>query len=283
MSTLRKASVLLFLFACGTARADGPGPAAPLPTALQGVDVIEDLNAQVPLDLKFVDQNGKPVRLKEYFHHDRPVVLTLVYYECPMLCSLVLNGLVNGLQKTPWKPGRDFDLLTVSFDPSEKPPLAADKRSRYLKSYGQPEGTPVWPFLTGEQEPIRMLADAVGFRYNALPGIRQFAHSAVVFVLTPEGRVSRYLYGIEFSPRDLRLALAEAAAGRAGPTFDRVLLSCFRYNPATRQYAVFVTRFLQIGGLFVLCLVVALLVWCWRLELRGREAMRRPVARGRVS
>src|SRR5262249_51820166 len=157
--------------------------------------------------------------------------------------------------------GRDFDLVTVSFNPSEGPALATEKRRRYLDSYHLEPASAQWPFLVGEQEPVRMLADALGFRYNALPGIGQFAHDAVIFLLTSDGHISRYLYGVEFAPRDLRLALAEAAEGRAGPSLDRVLLSCFRYNPATRKYRVFIQVFLQTGGLIVFALVVALLAW----------------------
>ena len=245
---------------------------APVPTALQGVDVIEHLGAQVPLDLSFVDSWKRAVKLGDYFHRDRPLLLTLVYYECPMLCSLVLNGAIESLKQIDWKIGRDYDAVTVSFDPSDKPELAAAKRRNYLQALGVSDERSDWPFLTGGPAEIRALTDSVGFRYNALPATRQFAHSAVVFVLTPRGAISRYLYGIQFPSRDLRLALGEAAAGRSGPSVDRILLSCFRYDPATRRYHFFIYGFIRTGGMLVFFALLGLLFWGWRLELRRSRA-----------
>lgn len=246
-------------------------PADPVPAALQGVDVVENLGATVPLDLAFTDSSGRPVKLGDYFGHRRPVLLTLVYFRCPMLCSLVLNGLVAALPRLPWTPGRDYDLVTVSFDPADRPSVAGEKRAGYLATLGVKPDAPLWPFLTGSAMEVRTLADTLGFKFNTLAAIDQFAHPAVVFLLTADGKVSRYLYGVKLDPRDLRLALAEAAAGRAGPSLDRVLLSCFRYDPASRRYRVFVSRFLQAGGLLVFLALTSLLLWCWRLETRSRH------------
>jgi protein SCO1/2 len=260
--------------ALATPAAARAGVADPLPSALQGVDVVEKLGDRVPDELRFVDSNGRPVRLGDYLHHGRPAILTLVYYQCPMLCSLVLNGVVEALKKIPWKLGSDFDLITVSFDPADRPAVAAEKRRGYLQALGESDAGSLWPFLTGAPEEVRALADAVGFKYNYVPSIKQFAHTTAIFVLCADGSVSRYLYGVQFPQRDLRLALAEAGRGRAGPSFDRVLLSCFRYNPASRRYALFVSSFFRTGGALVFLAMAIFIGRYWRNEgragLRGR-------------
>jgi protein SCO1/2 len=260
----------MLLALASSARAATPDPlvTAPLPPALRDADVVEKLGSQVPSDLRFTDQEGRPVRSGELFGHVRPVVLTLVYFRCPMLCSLVMNGVVKGLHGSGWKLGRDYDAVTVSFDPHDTTKDAAEQRRAHLLALGVRDDGREWPFLVGSQEMIRPLADAVGFRFNYDPAIKQFAHTAAIFVLTPEGTVSRYLYGIQFEPKDLRLALAEAGRGKAGPTFDRVLLACYRYNPASRQYALFVTRFIRTGGLLVFFGLALLLGKYWRREWR---------------
>ena len=251
--------------------AGGKPPVAPLPAALAGVDVVEQLGATVPPDLSFLDQRGRTVELGKYFNHGRPVVLTLVYFRCPMLCSLVQAATARALRGTAWRLGEDYDAVTVSFAEDETPPAAAEARAHHLQSLGFDPGSDDWPFLTGSRQAIKALTEAVGFRFNYDPGLKQYAHTAAIYVLTPTGTVSRYLYGVDFPPRDLRLALAEAGEGRVGPSFDRFLLSCYRYNPATRRYGLFVRHFLQAGG-FIVFIGVALLVGLgWRRELlRGR-------------
>ena len=250
----------------------------PLPAALDGVEVEEHLGARLPLDLRFQDSTGAGVRLGDYFGHGRPVVLTLGYFECPMLCSLLMNGLVEGLRGvgTGWRPARDYDLLSISIDPKDTPGAAGAKRRSYLKSLdtaiSEETKDSLWPFLTGAPESIRSLADALGFHYNYLPGIKQYAHPAVVFLLAPDGTITRYLYGVSFASRDLRLALAESAAGRAGPSVDRFLLSCFRYSPASRQYRFFIFGFLRLGALVIFFMLATLLFVLWRAEARrGRS------------
>lgn len=230
------------------------------PAALKDVDIVEKLGAQIPADLAFLDQTGQVVRLGDSFHRGRPLLLVLGYHRCPMLCPLLLGGVERALRGTGWRAGRDFDALTVSFDPSEGPADAAEKRRGFAQSIGLAESDPAWPFLTGSIESIRALTDAIGFRYRYDPESKQFAHAAAIFVLTPAGTVSRYLYGVTFEPRDLRFALVEAAAGRAGPTLDRVLFQCFRYNPASRRYEVFVRSWFRIGGLIIFVAVAGLLV-----------------------
>lgn len=267
---MRALAILVSLLCAAPAAAADP----PAPAALEGVTVVEKLGARVPPGLEFADQAGRRVRLAEYLDRGRPILLTLGYYRCPMLCPLVMSGVARALAATGWRAGRDFDALTASIDPREGPAEAAEKRRGFAQSIGLAEGDPAWPFLTGPADSIAALAEAVGFRYKQDPESGEYAHTAAIFVLTPAGTVSRYLYGVTFAPRDLRFALVEAAAGRAGPTLDRVLFQCFRYNPASRRYELFIARWFRIGGSIVLVAVAALLWGLWR-----RESTRSPAAR----
>jgi protein SCO1/2 len=220
-------------------------PSAPLsvppPSAVMQIPILKEvgldqkLDAQVPLDLKFSDEQGREVTLGSLFG-PRPVVLALVYYECPMLCTEVLNGLVGSLQTLSFDAGREFDVIAVSFDPGETPALAAQKKQLYVKRYGRPGAEAGMHFLTGREDAIHALTNAVGFKYQYDPSTDQFAHTAVLTVLTPAGHVSRYLYGIEYQPRDLRLALVEAADGKIGTAVDKALLYCYHYDPETGKY-----------------------------------------------
>ncbi len=238
----------------------------PLPPAAMNVGIDEHLGDLVPADLTFRNQDGQPVRLGDYLHHGRPIVLVLAYYRCPMLCDLVLRGLAKALAQIGWTPGRQADLLTVSIDPDDTPAAALLKQGHVLQALGHPEAKAGWPFLVGSASGSRALANAVGFRYVYDPTSHQFAHAAGAVVLTPEGRFARYVYGVDFRPFDLRLALTEAGHGKVGGLVERVLLTCFRYDPSARRYGIYVVGLLKGGGLLVLLTVGICLGLLWRRE-----------------
>lgn len=245
------------------------------PPELQGVDVVEHLGDSLPLDLTFVDDRGEKVALRQYFDKERPVILTLVYYNCPMLCNLVLNGLVEGLRGLEWAPGKEFDIVTVSIDPREGPDLAAKKKANYLQDLGNPEAGKGWHFLTGEREHIQQLAGAVGFQYRYDPSQMQYAHGAAIFLVSPEGKLMRYLYGIQFPPDQLKLGLVEAGQGKIGSVVDRFLLRCFHYDPASRKYGVYVWGVMRLGGGLTVLVIATMLIIFWRRERRrGYGAVR---------
>jgi protein SCO1/2 len=239
-----------------------------LPPALQGVEIRERLGERVPLDAAFTGADGRPVRLGSLLGRGRPVILALVYYRCPMLCGLVLSGLARGMREMGLPLGQAYDAVAVSFDPRENSALAAERQRGWLQAVGRPDGAASWAFLTGQEPEIRALADAVGFRYAWDERTGQFAHAAAVFVLTPEGRVSRYLYGIEFPARDLRLAVVEAGQGRVGTSLDRLLLTCFRYDASSRRYQPYVVGFIRIAALAVLGGLAVTLAVFWRREVK---------------
>jgi protein SCO1/2 len=214
---------------------------------LRSVGFDQNLDAQVPLDLPFRDEAGREVRLGEFFGR-KPVLLNLVYYECPMLCTLELNALVMSLKPLSFDVGKEFDIVTVSIDPGETPALAASKKRGYLSRYGREGAGRGWHFLTGGEASVRRLADVVGFRYAYDRQADQYAHPAGVMVLTPGGRVSRYFYGIEYPPRDLRLGLIEASAGKIGSPVDRLLLLCYHYDPRTGKYNLVIMNVLRFLG-----------------------------------
>lgn len=235
-----------------------------VPTQLQQAGIIEKLGTQVTVgELRFKDEGGQSVLLGNYFNQGRPVLLNLIYFECPSLCSFVLNGLLDTLKGLSWVPGREFDIVTVSIDPREGPELASKKKSSYLESLGKPEAAKGWHFLTGEENQIKSLASQVGFGYTYDEKEKQYAHSAGLFVLTPGGQLSRLLYGIEYKPRDLRLALMEAAEGKIGTVVDRFLLFCYRYDPNSRSYSVYLFNVMRVAAA-VTVLVMAMafgVVW----------------------
>jgi protein SCO1/2 len=258
------AAVLLSLGA--PARADAPPP---LPEG--SVDVVEQLGEQVPRGLLFVDSVGRHVRFGDYLA-GRPLVLALVYHRCLGLCSLLLGGLARSMRALDWQIGREFDVVTVSIDPDETPEIAAASRAGYLQALGRPSPDTRWAFLTGPAPSIDALASSVGFHFRYIEGQRQFAHVAALFVLTPDGRVSRYLYGVEPQPAELKSALFEASGGRVGTSFERGLLRCFSWDPASRRYRLFLTRYFRAGGLLLLGAVSGLLAVLWRRDLRRRPA-----------
>lgn len=237
--------------------------------ALQDIDVIEHLGDRVAADLSFSDGASKPVRLESLLHQGKPVLVTLGYHRCPMLCGLVLDGLVKAAHTSGLKLGKDFFAVDVSIDPSEDGQLLAQTQKRVLTLAGS-TNTADWPFWTSVSDngaAARKLADAVGFRYKFDPTSKQFAHDAVAFVLTPEGVVARYLYGVDYPARDFRMAIVEASGGRVGTSLDKVLMSCYRYDPATRRYAPFVMGFMRIGAGTCFLALVGLLTVLWRKEL----------------
>lgn len=245
-----------------------------LPKILQKVGFDQRLNEQVPLDLPLTDEDGRQVTLGKYFQ-DKPVILVLAYYRCPMLCTQVLNALVQGLRDTSLSIGNDFSVVTVSFDPHDTAETAAAKKKSYVRAYGQPEAAEGWHFLTGDPKSIKRLTDAVGFRYVYDPLSDQYAHAAGIVVLTPAGKISRYFYDVHYSGRDLRLGLVEASQNKIGSPVDQILLFCFHYDPSAGKYGAAIMNFIRAGGV----LTVLGLGLMFGLLMRG-ERKRRAAALG---
>jgi protein SCO1/2 len=249
-----------------------PGRMEQAPEELDEVGIEENLDAALPLDAEFRDERGNPVRLGDYFDGEKPVVLALVYYRCPMLCNLILDGLTSSLRDLKWSVGEEFEVVTVSFDPTESHTLAQLKKQSYLKEYGRDGAASGWHFLTGPAESIDRLTDTVGFRYEFVEDRNEYAHTAALFLITPDGRISRYLYGILYEPSTLRFALVEAGEGKVGSVVDRVLLYCFHYDADEGRYSLVARQVMKLGGgLMVVVLGVTLLVF-WRRELRRAAA-----------
>jgi protein SCO1/2 len=238
---------------------------------IQQVKYEQKINAQLPLDLKFKDETGRDVVLGEYFGR-KPVVLALVYYECPMLCTMVLNGLIKSLRVLDFEPGKEFDVVVVSFAPKETPALAAEKKAVYLREYGKAGTAPGWHFLTGEPDSIGKLTGTVGFRYLYDERTQQYAHASGIIVATPEGKLHRYFYGIEYAPRDLRLALVDASQNKIGTLADQVLLFCYHYDPQTGKYGVLITRVIRLFGTATVVLLGGFILFSLRRERRVRTA-----------
>jgi protein SCO1 len=240
----------------------------------ESVDVVERLGEPIPAKLRFYDSFHNDVALADFLDGKRPVLVSLVYFDCPMLCSLVMKGLVKGLNDTGLQLGKDYRAITASFDPKDTPRAAGEAQRGYLAGLKSREAARAqdWPFLTGGEANVRALAEALGFKYRYDAPTAQYAHPAVAFVLTPEGRISRYLYGVDFPGRDLRLSLVEASGGRVGTSFDRVLLKCFRYDPRTGRYRLFALNFVR-GGAFVSFLALAFgLAVLWRKEWKRKRS-----------
>jgi protein SCO1 len=237
----------------------GP-PATVKPPGLQHVGIDQRLNEQIPLDLTFRDESGKNVRLGDYFGK-KPVILTFVYYRCPMLCPQLLIGLQSALRLLKFDAGKEYDVITVSFDPSDTPEIAAAKKAEILARYKRPGAENGWHFLTGSQDSIAALTKAAGFEYEFDEKTGQFAHSTAIMVVTPTGKLAQYYYGVDFPPNDLRLALIQASNNKIGNLADAVLLYCFHYDPATGRYSAIISRIIQLaGGLTILSLGTVLLV-----------------------
>ncbi len=267
------AGIILFLPAVGTnaAQAQSIQRMEPLPKELEGVGITEKLDTRVPLDLHFTDESGQDVTLGQYFGARRPVILTLVYYSCPMLCTLVLNGMVDALKEIDWVPGQQYEIVTVSFDPLETPTLAKFKKQNYLKEYGRPEAAAGWHFLVGKEDAIQALTQAVGFSYRWDEERRQFAHQAAIYILTPDGRISRYLYGVLFEPKTVRLSLIEAGENKIGSPLDQIILYCFHYDAGSGKYSIAATNIMRVGGILSALAVAVGLSALWRRDLRRRK------------
>jgi protein SCO1/2 len=241
------------------------------PPQVRGVDVEEHLGEPLPLEARFLDDAGREVRLADVLPKDKPTLVTLVYYECPMLCNLVINAQVSAMREVGLELGKDYEAITVSIDPKDTPTQSLQRKRRHLQAMGKPESAP-WHFLTGTEENIHKLTEAVGFKYRYDESTQQYAHPAVVHVVTPEASISRYLYGTTFPPKDMKLALLEAASGRVGTSFDRVVLSCFKYDPAMRRYNFYVFGFIKTGALLVFAALSTMLFYFWRRELKKGAA-----------
>jgi len=251
----------------------GPPP-PPLPTGqpeiLKEIGFDQNLGQTIPLDLEFKDETGAAVRLSDYFGK-RPVVLSLVYYKCPMLCTISLNGLSRALNVLAFVPGQEFEVLTVSFDPKETPDLAAAKKKVYLAQQEKPEAAHGWHFLTGPPESVSALTKAVGFRYAWDEETKQWAHPAGLLVVSPKGVITHYLYGVEYSPRDLRLALVDSAQGRIGSPVDQVLLFCFQYDPSRGRYSASILNIVRLAGVATV-LAMAGFILSMTMSRRGEKS-----------
>src|SRR5215831_16450704 len=246
----------------------GDGVINQKPAILDGVGIEQRLNQQIPLDLVFVDEAGKPVELRQYFG-SKPVILALVYYLCPMLCSEVQNHLVGALNGiVRFNVGRDFNVITVSFDPRDTPESAAANKKSYLSRYRRPGAEQGWHFLTGRQDQIEALASAVGFRYKWDPENKQFAHGTGIMLLTPDGRLAQYYYGVEYFPRDIQMGLIEASQGKIGNLADKVLLYCYHYDPRQGRYGAAIFNILRVSALATLLLLGGFILVMFRRDLR---------------
>ena len=244
-------------------------PASAMPPVLRDVSFEQRLNQRLPLDLPFRDETGRRVRLGDYFG-EKPVILAFVYYSCPMLCTQVLGGLASSLKVVTFGAGVEFTVVLVSFDPSDTPEQAAAKKRWMLGEYGRPETAGGWHFLTGDDASIRALTAAAGFSYTVDPASSQFAHPAGITVATPDGRMARYLFGIEYSPRDLRLALVEASANRIGTAVDQLLLYCYEYNPSSGKYGLIAMRLIRAGAVATVFALGAFIIVAARGSRGGR-------------
>jgi len=268
MPTMRLPAILI-MAACILALSTGYSLAQKYSRELLNtIGIDQKLGEQIPLDLTFTNEAGQSVRIGDYFG-DKPIVLTLVYYDCPMLCNQVLTSLLRAMNVLAFGIGTEFDVLTVSVDPGETHELAAEKRAEYLKNYRGRDGSNGWHFLTGQQDQIEQLASAVGFRYEYEEQTDQYIHASGIMVLTPAGKLARYFYGIDYPPRDLRWGLVEAADGAIGSAVDQLLLMCYSYDPMTGKYGVYIRNSLRIGAVATVLALGSFVVVMLRRERRG--------------
>lgn len=240
------------------------------PPVLEGISIEQKLDEQIPLDLTFTNELGETVALRDYFG-EKPVILSLVYYECPMLCTMILNGLLESMVALKFDAGHEFQVVTLSFDDRETAEIAAKKKKSYLARYSRDDAESGWHFLTGEKEQIKQLAESVGFAYKFVPETGQYVHASAIMVLTPEGRLSRYFYGIEYDPNDLRLALVEASESKIGSPVDQLLLYCFHYDPTTGKYGLVIMNVIRLVGTAVVLLLVGFIIVMLRREKRAKN------------
>ena len=269
VTSLLLGGLLVTLSAWGQGMTQGfmSPPANMRPPGLKNVGIEQHLNEHIPPDLTFRDETGKEVRLGGYFGK-KPMILNLVYYQCPMLCGEVLSGLESALRVLKFNVGDEFDVLTVSFNPQETPAMAAAKKAEYLKRYGRVGAAQGWHFLTGPQASIDALTKAAGFQYEYDSKTGQFAHATAIMVLTPEGKIAQYYYGVEYAPKDLRLGLIQASDNKIGTVVDQVLLYCYHYDPKGKKYAIYATNVMRAGGGFVVLIVGGIMGNFWRRNRR---------------
>uniref|UniRef100_E6QL42 Electron transport protein SCO1/SenC n=1 Tax=mine drainage metagenome TaxID=410659 RepID=E6QL42_9ZZZZ len=250
------------------------GPINEKPSVLSKVGIAQRLNQQLPLNLPFVDETGKAVQLGQYFGR-KPTILALVYFQCPILCSEELSGLASALRMVRLKPGRDFNVIVVSIDPSEGPALAAAKKRSYVQLYGEPETADGWHFLTGQQPAIDALTQAVGFGYVKIAGpdgkLNQFAHASAIQIVTPQGKLAQYYMGVEYSPKDLLLGLVEASSNKIGSPVDNILTYCYHYDPTTNTHSLIIARIVQIAGAFTVLLLGGFMFLGFRKDIGGKK------------
>ncbi|HEX2330240.1 MAG TPA: SCO family protein [Candidatus Angelobacter sp.] len=281
-NTIRMAAIGLVALAASTVAVaqvaaprlqPGDGSTNQTPAIFDQIGIEQNLNQQVPLDLTFTDENGRQVQLRQYFGR-KPVILTLVYYQCPMLCSQVLNGLtgaLNGIVKL--NVGRDFDIVTVSFDPRDDAKAAAENKKLYINRYRRPGAAEGWHFLTGKEDQIKALTHAVGFRYAWDPEIQQYAHASGIMLLTPDGRLAQYYYGIEYAPRDIQFGLIESSQGKIGNVVDKLLLYCYHYDPARGKYGAVIFNILRVSALATVLVLGGFMIVMFRRDaLAARQS-----------
>ena len=248
-------------------------PSAPSTDAipeLEGVTIIDRLDSPLPLTAAFRDEHGKAVTLRDVLPKDRPAILQIGYMKCPMLCSLVMNALVRGIQDMDWTVGQQYDIIALSVNPKEGPDLAEGKKAGYVAEYGRPQSAAGWHFLTGEESSIRSVTDAVGFEYR-MQANGEYSHAAGIFILTPDGRLSRVLYGVKYDSANVRMALLEASQGKVGTTLDRIILWCHIYDAQAGGYVVMAMRVMQLGGVLTLLVLGGGLGWFWWREAQARR------------
>jgi protein SCO1 len=261
----------------------GTLPSTVRPRQLEGVGIVEKLGNPIDLNLQFIGENGYPVALNEFFHKGRPVILNLVYYTCPMLCTLVLNGQTEALRAIPWTPGKEYEVVTISIDPNDNFDTARKKKALYLASYDRPidaaaQPADGWHFLVDKDGNAKKLAEMVGFRYRYDDRINQFAHPAAIMILTPEGKMARYLYGVKYSPRDIRFGLAEASEGRTTMALEKILLFCYHYDPTVGSYTVFAMNIMRGGGVVSVALLTWYILWMLRAEKKRMATIKEGLA-----
>jgi len=281
----KSAAILFAVFAtavCAWGQAMTQGvlspPANQRPPGLKHVGIEQRLNQQIPPDLVFVDEAGQEVHLRDYFGK-KPLILNLVYYQCPMLCGEVLSGLESALRVLKFDVGKEFDVLTVSFDPKETPQMAMAKKAEFLKRYGRPGAAEGWHFLTGPQSSIDALTQAAGFQYEYDPKSGQFAHATAIMVLTPEGKIAQYYYGVEFAPKDLRLGLIQASQNKIGNLVDEVLLYCYHYDPDTGKYGPIISRVLKLAAGATILVLGTFLIVMFRLGSPADQSAKQAATR----
>jgi protein SCO1 len=279
LSCLLGAATLTAQVASYGDKAQGENTGDQLPTVLQKVQVSQHLNAQLPLSASFLDESGAPVTLAQYFDGKHPVVLSLVYYNCPMLCSEELDGLTSALEMVHLTPGKDFQIVVISIDPSETPALAAKKKAFYLKRFGHPESAGGWHFLVGQRPAIDAVTETVGFGYVRVPGpdgrLTQYAHASSIEIATPQGKLAQYYLGVEYSPKDVLLGLIDASGNKIGSPVANILTYCYHYDPQTNKHSLVVARVVQLGGIVTVASLGGFMFLMFRRDLKLGQGLER--------